>query len=331
VRRFTPQLLVALATAALALALLQWQGLAPTKALPLLARGAFGDANAWSATLRGFTPLLLASLGVLLCFRVGLWNIGAEGQLVVGALAAVAAAQCCSHWTAALVAGAIAGAAWAAIPAWLSVARGVPEVLATLMLNVVAIELLRWLVSGPLQEPTHQFPQTATIADSARMPGGIEGALVLAALLTVVIGLALARTRVGLALRAGAQSPRLAQASGWPLHRARVAAFALGGACAGLAGAVEVVAIAGKVDRSLAHNLGYAAVASALLAGLDARWLAPASLLFAALATGTSSLQWAENLPGVDRFALLLQGVVILAVLVSLRLRARARADGGGA
>jgi simple sugar transport system permease protein len=326
--------LVGLAAAALALLLLWLQGLAPVEAVRLLARGSFGSAAAWVATLRIAAPLALASLGVLVAFRCGLWNIGAEGQLIAGALAAAAAGGACGHWAAALLAGALGGFAWAWMPALLAVRRGVPEVLATLMLNGVALELLRWLVTGPLQEPTGQFPQTAPLPAGARLPrleltrtGGIDVGLLLALVLPLVVAFAFARTTIGLKLRAGAQSPRLVEATGWPLQRARALAFGIGGALAGLAGAVEVTGVVGVVDRSLSRGLGYAAVAAALLAGLRPAFVFPAALLFAALSTGTSSLQWAPDLPGIDRFALVVQGIVILALLAALALLARERTE----
>lgn len=332
--RMTPRallrpLLVALGAIALAAALFALQGLAPARAAELLVRGAFGDADAWSATLRLATPLLLCTAGVALAFRCGLWNIGAEGQLLVGGLAAAWAGGASGHWLPALLAGALAGGAWAALPAWLKVRRGVPEVLSTLLLNGVALELLRWLVTGPLQEPTGQFPQSAPLPTSAWLPqlplgrtGALHLGLPLALLLTAACGLFLARTRAGLLLRAGATAPLLAKACRFPLARAQLLCFATAGALAGLAGAGAVTGVARTVDRSLSQGLGYAAVAAALLAGLRTVWLAPAALLFAALQSGTAALQWAENLPGIDRFGLVLQGVAIIAVVVATRGRA---------
>lgn len=311
---------------ALALVLLLLQGLAPWDALRHLARGAFGGTSQWCHTLGAFAPLLLCSAGVLLAFQAGLWNIGAEGQLLCGALAAAWAGIASGSWLAALAAGALAGAAWAAVPAALAIWRRVPEVLSTLMLNAVALELLRWLVTGPLQEPTRQFPQTPTLPPAARLPqlelaraSALDFGLPLSLLAALLVGLLLSRTRFGLALRAGAQSPRLVRALALPLASWRFAAFTLGGALAGLAGAVQVSGIAGAADRSLASGTGYAAVAAALLARLSAKRLPFAALLFAALAVGTGALQYQENLPGIDRFGLVLQGLVILALLAGRR------------
>lgn len=334
--RFAPAALaVALATILVALLLLALQGLAPGEVLGGLADGAFGSARAWTATLRVAAPLLLCTVGVTLSFRAGLWNIGAEGQLIAGGLAAAWAAGACGHWLPALAAGTAAGALWAFIPGWAAVMRGVPVVLTSLMLNGVAFELLRWLVTGPLQEPTRQYPQTEAIPAAAWLPalGGGEGARVVAASAVAVAiaaaaALFLHRTRAGLRLRAGAQCPKLLAASGWPLRAARATVFAIAGGCAGLAGAVEVCGGAGLADRSLAQGLGYAAVAAALLSGLRPLLALPAALLFAALASGTAALQWSADLPGIDRFGLVLQGLVVLALLVALRLRAR-RAEAG--
>ena len=314
--------LVFVVALAAALVLLFLQGLAPWEAVRQLARGAFGSTPAWCHTLGAFAPLLLCSAGVLLAFQAGLWNIGAEGQLLAGALAAAWAGLATGSWLAALAAGAVAGALWAAVPAALAIWRRVPEVLSTLMLNSVALELLRWLVTGPLQEPTHQFPQSAPLPPSARLPqvelaraSALDVGIPLALAAALLVGFLLTHTRFGLALRAGAQSPRLVRALALPLARWRFAAFALGGALAGLAGAVQVSGIAGAADRSLASGTGYAAIAAALLARLSARRLPLAALLLAALAVGTAALQFEKNLPGIDRFGLVLQGLVILALL----------------
>ena len=331
-----PRGVVAAAVAlAVALALLALQGLGPVDAVALLARGAFGDLPALCATARKLVPLLLCSAGVLLAFQAGLWNIGAEGQLLAGALAAGWAGVASGSWLAALAAGALGGALWAALPAALALWRRVPEVLSTLMLNGVALELLRWLVTGPLQEPSHQFPQSAQLPAAARLPqaelarsASLHLGLPLALLATLLVGWLLTRTRFGLALRAGAESPRLVLALGLPLRRWRFLAFALAGALAGLAGAVEVTGVAGAVDRSLASGVGYAAIATALLARLAATRLPLAALLFAALAAGTTALQLQENLPGIDRFGLVLQGLVILVVLAGRR-TATVDAEGG--
>jgi simple sugar transport system permease protein len=322
--------MVAVAAALLALWLLALQGLPLPAALEALAAGAFGDTSAWSATLRLAAPLLLAATGVLLCFRCGLWNIGAEGQLLLGGLAAAHAGLATGHWLPALVAGALAGGCFAALPAWLAARRGVPEVLTTLMLNGLAIELLRWLVTGPLQEPTRQFPQSATLPRGAWLPqlelaggGAIHLGLPIGVVLLLATGWFLACTRAGLALRAGATSPGLARGCGFPLERARILVFAAGGAMAGMAGAVDVSGVARVVDRSLAQGQGYAAVAAALLAGLGARWLGASVLLFAALESGTAQLQWVAPLPGIDRFGLVLQGLAIAAAVVVIGLRGR--------
>ena len=308
--------------------LLRLQGLPPALAVREMLRGLLGSAGAWAATLRVFVPLLLCGAGVALAFRAGLWNIGAEGQLVVGALAAVAAGLATEHWLPALVAGTLGGALWALLPGWLRLRRGVPEVLATIMLNFLAIELLRYLISGPMQERTGQFPQTETLPTTARLPTvlvtpteGLHLGLPLALLGTVVLAWLLVNTRGGLLVRAVGSAPRTVQAAGFSASRVRGLAFTLSGAFAGLAGAIEATGVAGFVDRSFAQGTGYAAIAVALLAGLQPLWVIPSAFLFAVLATGTTSLQWSADLPGIDRFALVLQGLVIVAVLMHVTAR----------
>lgn len=154
----------------------------PARVLEAMWAGSFGSRYAiFSATLVRATPLLLTGLAVALAFRAGVLNIGAEGQLLAGATAAVLVAlgltPALGRWSVplALAAGAGAGAAWAAIPAWLRARRGVLEVITTIMLNSVAVYGVGWLVRGPLQEPLRIYPQTPSIDAAAQLPALLPG------------------------------------------------------------------------------------------------------------------------------------------------------------
>jgi simple sugar transport system permease protein len=324
--------LVAAATLGVVLLLLAVQGVPPAASLVEILRGAFGNAAATATTLRLFVPLCLCATGIAVAFRAGLWNIGAEGQFLVGAIAGFLGGRLGGHWALALASGTLAGALWASVPALLRELRQVPEVLSSIMLNFVALELLRYVLRGPLQEPSGQFLQSAALPAAARLPeqalgdgGSLHLGLPLVLLLALAAGAGLARTRPGLLIRAVGSNPRAVAAGGFRVGPLRILAFGVSGACAGLAGAIELSGASRLLDPSLAHGVGYAAIAVALLAGLRPILVIPSALLFATLESGTSSLQWLTELPGMDRFARLVQGLIIFAILFFLGGRAARR------
>ena len=175
------------------------------------------------------TPLMLAGLAVAIAFQAGVWNIGADGQLLVGAAAAAWIGASCGALgllalPLAIIAAAVAGAAWAWIAAALRARFGVLEVISTIMLNFIAAYGVSYLVRGPLQEPTHVYPQTSDIAESARMPVMIPGTrlhfgIVFALVIAVAAWWMLRRTAFGFAVRVSGQSPARRAArdrSTWP-------------------------------------------------------------------------------------------------------------------
>jgi ABC-type uncharacterized transport system permease subunit len=288
------------------------------------------------ATLVRATPLLITGLAVLIAFRAGIWNIGAEGQFYAGAIAAtwigtrwgltspVAAALLVT------IAAGLAGAAWAAIPAWLRSRYGVLEVITTIMLNFIAEYLVGFLVQGPLQEAGRTYPQSDPIAGAARLAPLIGGTrLTLAFPLGLVLAAAawvfLMRTRPGFALRAAGANPVAARVSG-RINVARVTAMALltSGALAGLAGAAEVCGVTFALYERLSPGYGYSAIAVALLARLNPLAVIPTALFFGFLEAGASALQRSAGIPSVTVYAV--EGLVIL-VVVALERRLRSRAD----
>lgn len=320
-------LLLTLVLAALTLAL---GGYDPAVALGALVQGALGSPEAFvSITLVRTVPLLLTGLAVAIAFRAGVWNIGAEGQLYAGAVAAVSVGLLVGGWPgwaavpAVLLAAAVAGAAWAAVPALMKLRLGVGEVITTLLLNFVAIELSAWLIHGPLQEPRGVFPQTEAIAASARLPVVIPGSrLHLGFLIAVIVALLLAAalrwTRVGFFVRAVGASPEAARVAGRiPLARVVAGVFLLSGALAGLAGGVEVAGVTFILYEDLSPGHGYTAIAVALLAGLHPIGVVGTALLFGVLEGGASAMQRSAGVPAawVDG----VQALVILSVLVTDR------------
>jgi len=302
------------ATAAAALALagiwLAVLGADPVLALGALVSGAFGDSLALENTAVRFGPLALVGLGVALSFRSGIWNIGGEGQLHTGALAATALVTRVLpgggpvSLLLALAVGAAAGAGWAGIAAVLRVRRGVSEVLSTILLNFIAGLLVAWAVHGPLQEATGAYPQSDAFPDAARLalvPGltRVHVGLFLAAALPAVLWVFLFRTAAGLRLRAVGLSPDAARYAGVSPERETIRVLVLSGALAGLAGGLEVAGVTGRLFENLATGYGFTAIAVALLARLHPLGVIPSAIVFAALASGSGAMQRAAAVPSV--------------------------------
>jgi len=310
------------------------------EALLALWQGAFGSPYAvLSATLVRTTPLLLLGLSVATAFRAGILNIGAEGQLLAGAMAAAAVGLASTGWPSAvavaamIVAGIVAGAGWAFIAAALRRWFGVLEVISTIMLNFLALHLVSWLVRGPLQEPTRTNPQSATLPDIAHWPTLIPGhRLHLGFLLGLLLALALwvmwRHTAVGFRLRVVGMGARAAASAGRvAVDHTVMGAFLLSGAIAGLAGASEVGGVTWGLYDGISPGYGYTAIAVALLARLDPRAVVPSAVFFGALEAGAAAMQRDAGVPSV--VVQVVVAVVVLAVIALDEWR-RARETRGG-
>lgn len=303
--------------------------------------GAFGSSFAvLSATLVRATPLVLLGLAVAIAFRAGVLNIGAEGQLLVGAAAATGVAAAGAALPsillvpAMMLGAAIAGAAWAGIASLLRQRFGVLEVISTIMLNFVALYLVGWLVRGPLQEPTRIYPQSSTIVEAARWPLLIEGqrlhlGFVLALAACLLAWSVLAHTAGGFRLRVTGSGARAAESAGG-VDTARViaVAFVASGALAGLAGASEVGGVTWALYEGISPGYGYTAIAVALLARLDARWVVASGIFFGALEAGAASMQRA-GIPSV--VVQVVAALVILGAVAGARWRERIAVPAGAA
>jgi simple sugar transport system permease protein len=313
----------ALLTAALGLAsvglLVAALGYAPGPALRALVAGSLLGSSAWTATLLKTGPLLVSGLAVALCFRCGVWNIGAEGQLLAGALAATALATRGLAECPALVlvpalalAGALGGALFGAIAGWLRAMRGVSEVISTILLNFVAIQCVALAVQGPLRDASGAYPQSDALPAAALLPslGRVHLGVAAALLLALAGHWLLFHSGAGLRLRAVGLSPRAARFAGIPVERSAVGILVLGGALAGLAGAFEVSGVTGRLYEGLSPGYGYTAIAVALLARLEPLGVIPAALFFGALEAGAGALQREAGVPA--EATKLVQGAVVL-------------------
>lgn len=305
------------------------------RGLAALWSGSFGSWYAFtSATLVRAVPLMLTGAAVAIAFRAGVLNIGAEGQLLVGAAAAAGVAlslEASGGFTPglalALLAAALAGALWAAVAALLRMRYGVLEVISTIMLNFVALHLVSYLVRGPLQEPTRVYPQSATIAEAFHLPripgaGRLHAGLILAIALAGAAGWALRNTAAGFRLMATGESPSAAaSAGGIDVRRTTMWAFLMTGALAGLAGGVEVLGVTLALYENISPGYGYTAIAVALLARLDPWRVLATALLFGALEAGAGAMQRDAGVPST--LVSVIEAALILAVVAAQALRSR--------
>lgn len=312
------RVLVAVASAAVAVFLLALAGTlfghSPIELLTILASGSIGSRFALENTLLKSVPLLLTGLSVVIAFRAGVWNIGGEGQFLVGALAAILAARFGA--IAALLAAMLAGAAWASIATVMRLWRNAPEVLTTILLNFTAIHLLGWSVNGPLRERAEQYPQTDLAAAALPTNGGIFIAIAM----SIVAWWILYRTTEGLRLRATGFNPFAAQWAGIRVNAQLARAMAMSGAVAGLAGGIELLGVTHRLFERFASGYGYSGIAVALLAQLHPLATIASAAFFGALVTGAGELQRTANISAaVATFG---QAVVILVLIGIERVRA---------
>ncbi len=269
------------------------------------------------------TPLLLSGLAVALALRGGLFNIGAEGQLMVGALTtawvgyAAAGLPLWIHLPLALAAGACAGAGWAAMAGALKAWRGAHEVIVTIMLNYVAILLTHWLVNGPMRDSTSLAPATPQVLPTARL-WAVEGGANFSAGFGIALASAplvaflLRRMALGYEIRAVGANPQAARAAGIRVGWITVTVMALSGALAGLAGAVEVLGVHRRFLDAFSPGYGFDSIAVALLGNLNPAGVVFSALLFGALGSGAVHM---EAFTGTARqIAGIIQALVILAV-----------------
>jgi len=279
------------------------------------------------------TPLILAGLAVAIAFRAGVLNIGAEGQLLVGAAASAAvsvsaAAIGIAVIPLALVAGAFAGALWAGIAAELRRRFHVLEIISTIMLNFIALHMVSFMVRGPLQEPSRIYPQTESLPLAAQLPIIAPGTrLHLGFLIAIAIACVLAwvfrSTAAGFRIRAVGSSRSAAATAGMiNVDRTTYRVFLISGSLAGLAGAVEVSGVTFALYENISPGYGYTAIAVALIAGLSPARVIASGIFFGILETGAGALQRDFGIPSST--ALVTEALLILLAIGLASIRGRA-------
>jgi len=307
-----------------------------------LFRGALGSRSAISETLTAATPLILTGLAVALSFRAGLFNIGAEGQVIIGGLAAgfvgfaLHGLPVFVHLPLALLAGLAGGAAWGFIPGILKARTGAHEVITTIMLNYIAASLSFYLLSTTVfRRPGRTDPISKPVEVPARLPHlagqslRVNAGLIVALLATVLVAWLLRRSTLGFELRVAGANPAAAQTAGISVGRTTVLALVIAGGLAGLAGAALILGVQFSLFINFSGGIGFDAITLALL-GRAAPWgVVAAALLFGALRAGGVEMQAATGI-SVDLITVL-QSLIVIFVAAPALVRAIYRISGARA
>ena len=335
-----------LAALMLGMLLVRLAGANPFVAYSELLRGAFADLFGFSTTLVKTTPLLFAGLGVAVALRAGLFNIGAEGQIYLGGLGATLVGVYLHglppvvHIPLTLFAGALAGGLWALLPIVLRVTRGVNEVITTLLMNYIGFFLVSWVVSGPLMEPGAPYPYSRALDPATNLPVLIpatdaHAGILIALFLALLLHLLFARTAYGFQLRAVGANPMASAYAGMNVRVTLVAAMVLGGALAGVAGAVEVTGLKHRLFEGFSPGYGYDAIVVAFLSNGQPLGVVAMSFFFGALRSGANIMQRSLGVPVAIVFAIQGLAVIFLAAGLAIQRRSlvlellRARLKGG--
>ncbi len=316
--------LVALALAAVPLAA---AGAPITRAFALMAEGAAGSVFALTETLTRATPIIFTGLAAAIAFRARLYNVGGEGQLYVGALAAVAVGSGAIDAPPAilvpiiLLAAALAGAFLMLVPTLLKLKLGADEVVTTLLLNFVVLLFVQMMLEGPLKDPMGGgWPQSAPILDTGVLPPligrmRVHAGLLLGIVAALLLYLLIARTVLGVQIRAVGDNVAAARYAGIPVTGVMLLVGLLSGALAGLAGASEVAGLKGYLTADLSRGFGYAGIVVAMLAGLQPILVVPAAIFVAGIFVGADTMSRTMNVS--NYIADLIVALALLCVLVS--------------
>jgi len=338
-RVLRPSALLPLAAVALALVIgavvIALDGANPLRAYGALVLGAFGGWEEFGRTLEKATPLILSGLAVIVGLKAGLFNIGAQGQLLLGAIFSaslgwkVTGLPAVVHIPLCLLVGAAFGAVPAVVAGVLKAWRGAHEVIVTIMLNAILVNLTDWLAGGPWQEKGQAISRTPAIADSAAIPRVAELPLgfFVAFALAFVVWFVIERTTFGFRVRTVGSNRNAAHYAGIPVRWVTVAAMAMSGALAGLGGAIETQGVIGRYEPGFNASLGFDGITIALLAKAHPRSAIPAAFLVAILRAGSSKMQADTRVEPEIIDVLLAVILLLVAAPIVLRTLLRIRGD----
>jgi ABC-type uncharacterized transport system permease subunit len=293
--------------------LVAWAGAPIGQTYALMFDGGFGSRFAWSETLTRATPLMLTGLSAAVAFRARLWNIGAEGQLYAGALAAVAVGglhggsgfdvPAAVLFPAMLGAAVLAGAVLLLVPTLLRTRFGVDEVVTTLLLNFIVLLFVSMMLDGPMKDPTALgWPQSVALRDDLQLDRliartRVHTGLVYAVVLAAVLAFVMRTTTFGFEVRAVGASARAAAFVGVPVARTMAVVALISGGLAGLAGAIEVAGRTGYVTLDMSPGYGYSGIVIAMLAGLNPLGVLVAAIFVAGVLVGADSMSRGVAVP----------------------------------
>ncbi len=280
-------------------------GANPINAYASLLGGAFGSMNAFGRTLEKATPLIFSGLAVAFGFKAGLFNIGAQGQLLFGAITAAAIVfgidglPALIHIPLALLAGGLAGALYGAIPGALKTYTGAHEVITTIMLNYIAINITDYLADGPWKDtsPGNVVARTPVVLDSAKIPqfGGVSLGFFIALLFAVITWWLLWKTTIGFEIRTVGQNPHAARYAGIKVARTVILTMVLSGLLAGFGGAIETQGVVGRFQPGFNAGLGFDGITIALLGKTHPFGVVPAAILVGVMKAGASQMQFSAG------------------------------------
>lgn len=324
------------------------KGVNPLEAYAALFKGAFGSLDSIGTTIRKATPLLLTGLAVVFGYRGGVFNIGAEGQLILGGMAATAVgirlqgAPVWLHVTLCILAAMAAGSLWSLLPGALKAFRGFNEVITTLMMNYIAVQVLAWSVRQDavtggtwqvwkylgLKDPTQPFAKSATIFDSAQLPVlwdqmRLNLGAVIAILAAILVFVILWRTAFGFAVRTVGSNPRAAKYAGIRVSRTMLMTMLISGSLAGLAGGVEIMGNQGRIIDGFLINAGFDGIPVALVGQLHPFGAMLSALFFGGLRAGSNTMQIMVGVP--ISLIYILQALAILFAIAGASVNLRGR------
>jgi simple sugar transport system permease protein len=340
-----PPVLAVVAALVVGAVVLLLLGADPIRAYTVLLSGGWSDVSGLTQSVVKATPLLLVGLGIVIAFRASVINIGGEGQIIVGALSATIFALALKDlpgWLLipiVLVMGFLAGAVWGFVPGILKARLGVNEILTTIMLNAVALQLMNLLLHDALMDPAQKAAGTY-IAQSARLPEqawlprlvpqtSLHAGAILALLLAVVVYIFLWRTTIGYRIRAVGLNPDASRYAGIRVPFYQALSLTLAGGFAGLAGAVEIIGVHHRLLEGITSGYGFSGIVVALFGKLHPLGAIPASFLFGTLLVGGDKMQRAMQVPSalIDTLLGLIVLFVVASDLLARRMAARQAAQ----
>jgi ABC-type uncharacterized transport system permease subunit len=322
----------------IALVLLWATGFDPAESLTRLVMTTFGSRYSLAQTAQQTVPILICAVGIAFAARLGLWNIGAEGQFYMGALATVAVFQYCPSLPsyvmlpAMAVAGIVGGALWMLVPALLRAYGGVSEILTTLMMNYVAVPLMNYFLYGPWKSPTaFNFPVTNRFTANAFMPilpeFPVHIGFAFAIAVAAIMDFTLWHTSFGFRVRVAGNNRAAAIYAGYSVRLMELIVLCLSGALAGFAGMIQVTGVTHQLLPNISPGYGYLAIIVASLALLSIRGCIAVSILLAIILVGSKGMETTGVPSGIANF---LSGLLLLFALVGVAISSRGQAFGFG-